>query len=574
MSVNGWTWRSALVFVLFCSAAPAFSQAPPRDAAPRSAENNGTGVIRGRVITEGTGEPLPRFTVYAYQVRTSDSSFAYPGMPSTLSAISSDTGEFEIRGVPEGRYLLAAQVPRERPQFLFTTYGSRRPFDRGTTIDVAEGAVVRDIELRIGRAGVISGRVVNELGEPVAYVSVSALLRRAGTESGSAGPPRETDDLGRFRLFGLAPGEYIIKAEPGDYGTANPFDKTTERRYVPAFYPSALAPEEAQPLTVEAGQEVADVEIGLRRTRTYRVSGAVLSARGDRFSRSVGVSYSRTGSHSWGGNSTLPDGTFAVSALAPGEYTFVASSEEFGRADGDPEVSPPITIQVNQDVTDLVLQTKRGSRVNGRVTIEEGAKVPDAGLEIQLIQPEPTGMILFSATRSATVRPDGTFTLPRVFGKVLFRLNALPAHMLKSVSYKGDDITDIPMELPDVADARDLTMTVSNRGAAITGTVTDQKGLPVSDAVILLFAADQKRWAHWAQTTRQTGLDRSGRFGIKPLRPEKYLIVALEPDDRTVVDLRDARKFERLASIATPVELTQDETREIVLTLAKPPADR
>ena len=80
------------------------------------------------------------------------------------------------------------------------------------------------------------------------------------------------------------------------------------------------------------------------------------------------------------------------------------------------------------------------------------------------------------------------------------------------------------------------------------------------------------RWASWAQATRETQPNRSGKFRHEGLRPGKYFIVALTPDERLLLNPGSGRThFERLASIATPVEVTENEVREVALTLAQLP---
>jgi uncharacterized GH25 family protein len=68
------------------------------------------------------------------------------------------------------------------------------------------------------RAGVITGKVVDDTSEPMSEVNVTVLHKASEEELEDAGPRakkiemttasvRQTDDRGEYRIFGLQPGE-------------------------------------------------------------------------------------------------------------------------------------------------------------------------------------------------------------------------------------------------------------------------------------------------------------------------------------------------------------------------------
>src|SRR5262249_56923287 len=129
-----------------------------------------------------------------------------------------------------------------------------------------EGAVLGNSDCGMRLGGVGTGRVVDEIGEPVAQVSVSLARRRYVDgerqlvgQSGSA-----TDDRGEFRIFGVPPGQYVLVArlETMDFGSRD------RVRYVPTYYPGTAVASEAQRITVTAGQEASGIVIPLARTST------------------------------------------------------------------------------------------------------------------------------------------------------------------------------------------------------------------------------------------------------------------------------------------------------------------
>jgi protocatechuate 3,4-dioxygenase beta subunit len=485
-------------------------------------------------------------------------------------AVSDASGAFELQKLRPGRYSLRAEVPRERARFLSTTYGARRERDLGTLVEVREGTVTRDVVIRLAMAAVINGRVVNETGEPVAYARVTAWLFKPGmTEPRPEFPGHETDDQGRFRLFGLAPGEYVVRAE-AEGGFFSGSDATRTSRYLPAFFPSALRPDEAQRILATAEEEVHNVEIVLRRGRTYRISGVVLAAGGG--GRRSTVMYDHRENGNGFGTPSGEDGSFSASGLLPGEYTIEAFTEETGDPQVEPERSNPLSLEVQADIDGVTLQMRRGVRVQGRVVFEADPPPPLRDLEVIAVRPDARGGRGGRPTPPAPVRADGTFVLARVFGPSVLRLIGHTRTRLKSVTFKGNDITDVPTEFSEVRDPNDIVITHSDTGAQIVGTVSDSQGKAINEGYVLIFSADRKRWTSWAVTTGDVQLNRSGKFRHEGLRADKYLVAALNPDDRALlVGGSDRKNFERLAAIAVPVEVTENEVREVSLTLARLP---
>ena len=124
------------------------------------------GVIRGRITSLDTGKPLRRA-----QVRLASEN-EFLGTPRTAS--TSTDGRYEFRDVPPGRYTLRV----ERSGYLALTYGQRRPGEQGRPLEIAEKEVADKVDFALPRMSVISGRVLDDLGEPIAGVTVWVLQTR------------------------------------------------------------------------------------------------------------------------------------------------------------------------------------------------------------------------------------------------------------------------------------------------------------------------------------------------------------------------------------------------------------
>jgi protocatechuate 3,4-dioxygenase beta subunit len=163
-----------MLLAIIAMATATGAQSTVRD--PRQTPRLGTGAIRGRVVRADTGEPLRRVQIRIDEWSAKDQS----GPASTMTDAQ---GRYELTQLPAGTYLLKAA----RGGYVEMGYGQRRPFERGRPIEVAEGAVLEHIDFAMALGGVVTGRVVDEMGEPVAQASVSLWSARAGPRRTIAG---------------------------------------------------------------------------------------------------------------------------------------------------------------------------------------------------------------------------------------------------------------------------------------------------------------------------------------------------------------------------------------------------
>ena len=98
------------------------------------------------------------------------------------------------------------------------------------------GEVRSHVDIALARSVAISGRVVDEWGQPVAGVSVGR--KHTVPRSGDV-PGRVTDDRGIFRVFGLEPGRYSVCTDPGPGLRQQLLGLPARSRSVPTCYPSA-----------------------------------------------------------------------------------------------------------------------------------------------------------------------------------------------------------------------------------------------------------------------------------------------------------------------------------------------
>ncbi|MDP2388709.1 MAG: carboxypeptidase-like regulatory domain-containing protein, partial [Acidobacteriota bacterium] len=238
--------------------------------------------MRGKVTSAVTGGPLRRAQVRAMSMEARGG-----GVTSTDAE-----GNFEIKELPAGRYNITAT----KGGFVTGQFGQRRAGDPGTPIELVDGQTADKVNFVLARGGVISGRILDDGGDPIAGTQVSAMrfqfvggTRRLVPGGGEGGMDR-TDDQGGFRLYGLAPGDYYVSASnrSGMMMAAEATVTNTEADgFAPTYYPGTANMGEATRIPLKAGQEMSGANFALIAARMARVRGRALNSRGEPVARAM-----------------------------------------------------------------------------------------------------------------------------------------------------------------------------------------------------------------------------------------------------------------------------------------------
>ncbi|MDX2149366.1 MAG: carboxypeptidase-like regulatory domain-containing protein [Bryobacteraceae bacterium] len=173
-------------------------------------------VLSGRVFDE-RGDPLSYVKVQALTYRYV---YGRRQLVGVGAATTNDLGEYRIFGLPSGRYLLSAVLPRqtlgeaaegERDELDYVPTFYPRGTDPAfaTTIQARPGSTLTGIDFMMARAPAIRlrGRIVSPTGAAMITVRLSAVESAVGTSITTI-----TDPTGRFEIGGVSPGAYLISA--------------------------------------------------------------------------------------------------------------------------------------------------------------------------------------------------------------------------------------------------------------------------------------------------------------------------------------------------------------------------
>jgi hypothetical protein len=386
---------------------------------------------------------------------------------------------------------------------------------------------------------VITGRITDELGDPVEGVLVMALRSRYWEGRRQLVPTGSglvtSDDVGQYRLLGLTPGTYYVMATARETWTVN--EGSGEARtmgYAPTYFPGTQRTGEAQQVQVALGQEAAGIDFSLIPGRAANLSGKAVDSRGRPFDR-VNLREEVRGENfgRFGGNistTVAADGTFLLRNVPPGEYKLVATT---GRDTDSPEAAiVPVTV-ASIDVTDITLLGSEGGSITGRVLTDMGEvpKISQLRVTIGLPlrgQPDPALLGTFRNPGMSEVTSEGTFAIRGVFGRSRLRVSLPEEWMVRAIHHDGRDITDAPIELRSGEVLADVEVIVTRRVSTVEGSVVSEKGLAINDATVLVFATDATKWSEDSRAVRAARPDQQGQFQVKGLPAGAYLAVALD----------------------------------------------
>ncbi|MBK9033581.1 MAG: carboxypeptidase regulatory-like domain-containing protein [Myxococcales bacterium] len=382
----------------------------------------------------------------------------------------------------DGRFVIAGLPKKPLDAVAIAESGS----SKNVAVD-ASGGDVGDVVLTIDQTGTIAGVVVDKAGEPIAGAQVSAFPDfRSGT-SGDPGqfrlrgfPQELTNAGGEFKLVGLAPGAYMVRA------SRNP----TARGRVVGF----------------EGEKAETGTTGLRIVLPLEggIKGKVAFADGTvptPFTVGVGFASEPVASK---------DGRFELHDLPPQKYQLTIRGGEF-----DPR-TVEVTVEEGQiaDAGDIVV--KKGRVIAGRVTMRgqpvvgamvyAGGQIFGTGSSNTAAMGGPPGR---GGSREATTDEEGKF---RISGLGPAPLAVVAEHPDLGRSAAVRLVRGAPNE-------QALELTLAGWGV-LTGKVIDDAG-PAENTIITAQSANVPN----AMYSVASGDD--GTFRFDKLAPDTYKVSAM-----------------------------------------------
>jgi len=606
---------SAAAWLLLATGIAGHALQEARPASPGDAR--ASGVLMGQVVdARGTGVAGAIVTLSGGFVQV-----ALRTMPSQLPGgprrtLTDRNGRFVFFDLAAGAYSLEAT----KPGYLPGAYGRRRHGGAAQSIRLADGERQTTLRIQMWEYASISGTIVDETGEAAVGVQVMALPRVYGagharwdTAAGAASRDT-TNDLGEYRIDALPPGDYLVvvpatrttipaglaaahtqarlegataeftqrlreagvppaisSSQPGLYvgdwvmrlraGSATPLatEAGLSGVYPTTFYPGTINTSDAQPVTLNSGDDRIGVNLQLSLVSATTIAGTLVGPDGPVPTVTVrlvpGYIDALSVEQSFEVTTTVSDasGRFVFLGVPSGRYLVRAMKAPGGRPtpsgapppSADPTLwaETPITIG-DAPVSDLTLTLSRGFRVGGRLEFDGTLPKPPPDMferfSILLDSIDGHGSQMPAAFRGSIDRNGriSTNEIPPGRYFVLFLAFAddrqrMAGWETKGATLHGRDVSTLPLDLRE--DVTDLVMTITDRPSELSGVVRNAQGQADPGATVLWFTTDKSHWVNHGMSSRKLRSMRAnedGTFKVRGIPAGEYFLGAL-PDEET-----------------------------------------
>jgi hypothetical protein len=513
--------------------------------------------VEGVVVDATTGQPLGKISLSLNNQNPISTAAGTYTPPQIYTAVSDDAGHFLFLSVPPGSYTLDAQGGDYPDQYYHR--GSARSY---TILEVGTNDNLLNVQFRIKPGVVITGRVLDEDGDPVEGAGVRALFKwhRGHTRYAAAGAAN-TDDLGQYRIYGVRPGHIVLLAIPGGPGNSAR-GSAHGGIYSPEFYPGTQDPSQATELEARAGDTLTDVNFTLNPVVPGRISGKLIDgASGEPETGAFvylqwgGSGFDRMGIGAFGSTTVAPDGSFQITGVPPGSYVLGASTQGPSPSYGQ----VPVDLSPGEDLSGFQVTLNKPLEMSGRISADPSPALKLPGLFVSL-QPDPSNAPSYPAF--GRPNPDGTFTIQNAIpGKYRVNVSGFPAeYYLEAATLDGANVLENGLTLIAGSAPGELALYLSLDGGSITGTVV-KDDQPVPGAMVALIPDLPRRERD--DLYSNTRADSMGRFAMPGLAAGDYKLFAWE--DLQGNDFRDPdfiRLFEDRGK-EVEVQLRQQQSVEL-----------
>jgi len=526
---------AALIACLFAAGPAMFGQAAPAK-----------GSIEGQVVDAKTNAPIRKVAVTLQGSAPFTRSGQPPSQNSPRTAETDAQGTFTFRDLEAANY----QIHCQQRQGFVTMPNQGYP---SASVVLGKGQDLKGVIVKLMPQAVITGKVLDEDGEPVQWAQVSVLRRDEPRRGGGGGwnntGQAQTNDVGEYRIAGITPGSYVVRATwrnnmATPYYPDRPLPSGPELAYIPTHYPSAPDVSAATVLTVDMGAEVRGIDIRLRKAKTVSVRGRL---------EGVPASAGPSGNGFVGGGpmpwvNLLPrdakrfenfgnmapamrqdDGTFEITGVLPGAYLLTAQFNDQNAKQSLAAVKP---VDVSdKPIEGIVLRLDVARDVRGTVVVEEKTPVRLGNATVRLTMRAPT---------------QGRFPQPAHLEDRQFTLKDVPPFpasvevdnlprtcYMKEVRYGG---RPVPPEGADLTSGEQLEIVLSTAVAELAGTVVEASGKAAPNSLVTLISGDAAGWPP------QTNTDRGGDFALS-VKPGEYQAIAWEAIDANLLTLDFLKHF-------------------------------
>lgn len=532
---------------------------------PSSVAPEAPAVLEGTVVNDATGAPLRRARVVLNPLEA--------GL-STTGADADDDGHFLLRDIPKGLYTLSAQRDGFLTNVAPLTGGQRMP----PQFRLEPGQKIVDLTFRLRPWAVMSGRVRYDDGE--FGVGVRVELYRTdhvrGRSAYSLAASAVANDRGEYRIYGLAPGGYLVAVAYDPPATPNyreqPMTDAQGRElpavgYMTTFFPNTELMSQAVPVRLSYGQELGGIDLTLRQSRKLTIRGRVTDGMTGAKLSSATILLERADGSGHGTMRTNAvatfdaKGDFRIPAVSPGSYSVIV------RAAGDSGTlltGHTLLVVGSDDIDDLDLIATPAQSWPGRIVAEGPGVLPPNSAPRITLEPRSMNAQVCAASAGHAQGADGLgfdCTVQRDEVYDVFADNLPDDFYLSAVRVGGADVRAIGLPGSIVSGAP-FDVVLDSRGGRVSGAVAGSDGVLWAGATLMLIPDPPQRRL---QDYRFVSADANGRFLFRGVAPGDYTLVGWL--DQAPCDVYDPDGLDRCRTAGTSVTVAGSLEQNILLTV-------
>ena len=490
---------------LFCNSSKVYAQTPSQE---QGQIPTGPYRIAGTVVNARGGNPLARtrVTIMDAQIRQN-----------IRFVITSDDGRFEFH-VPAGKFALQGA----KRGFITAAYNQHDQFS--TAIVTGAGIDAENLTLRLSSNAVLTGRVLDEFGEPVrnAQIIVYRENRFSGISRISRFRGATTDDQGKYEVTPLDEGTYFVSAKATPWYAVHPasvpegaanapvqVDPGLDVSYPITYYGDTAEADSATPIPVRGGDHL-EADIHLNPTPALHLLFHVAEGGQVTFPQLQRPSFDGMEDVEPGNIQNVSPGVYELTGIAAGRY-MVRMPDSSG------QLKEPTAVNLTSS------QELDGSSGNStskvKVTVK-GAGAAAGRLQIQIGLRNSKGR---AVTSEVDAKREANFTdvVPGKYDVLAGSPNEV--YSVERISWDGGATSGRTLNVPAGAS---LSVSLSLVAGSITVEgFAKRDGKGVSGAMVVLIPKNPEA-NHDRFRRDQTDLD--GSFSLFNVSPGSYTVIAIE----------------------------------------------
>lgn len=476
--------------------------------------------IAGTVVSKVDGHPLAGAQVGIVNTKP----------PRQIeSMITDDDGKFAFSGLPAGKFSLQGL----KRGFIGAAYDQHDAFS--TAIVTGAGIDTEHLVLKLAPNAVITGRVLDEAGEPVRRASVNIYVddHASGIDQVRLFRTEQSDDLGIYEAM-APPGTYLISVNATPWYAVHPPpapagydrlgstpDRSLDVAYPVTYYADVTDAESATPIPVRGGERV-QVDLHLNPVPALNLifhspvpsnpsNGPVTGREGFAFPQLELPGFAGTHPVQTGVVSETSPGVWTISGVPAGRYNIRLNGPENMQING---------VEINKDGEEIDESGAQAlSSIKISVHTSDGSPLPKqfvVGLR-STNRSFPNGQMV---DEKGQVEVGGIAA--GHYEVVVYAFNGRN-YSVESMSAEGAEVSGHSFTLT-AGSSPVLTVTVVAGSAEVNG-IVKRAGKGVAGAMVVLVPKDPQGRR---DLFRRDQSDLDGTFSLRNVVPGSYTVLAID----------------------------------------------